>query len=535
MIKRSNPLLTPTLLATILLLFLSACQGAVGSDQAEESPIEPTTAVPAPTNEPDPPAKPTQAEPVEAKPAEAKPQAEPVETEPAKAEPKQAESVEVEAVEESTERTWTTEDINLTMADGLEIAGMLTLPESGDPVPAVLLLHMLGSNQQAWSESDLLTMLNDQGYATFTVDMRGHGATGGANDWDLAETDLQLVWQFMKDLPEVDGQATAVIGASIGANMALRLAANVPQIDTAVLLSPGLDYRGVTTDDALANYGERPILYVAAEGDKYANDSAKVLYGQTRGHKQAERLEGSAHGTQMLTAEPSLSEIIAIWLDEQVQTGDPDVPTTDAGQVVSIERADLIELAGTLYGSGTQAVVFANMNDNNAEPWTETAVMLADAGYMALTFDYRSGGRAFMDERDDDLIAAAQYALDQGAEEIIVVGASIGGPAILKGVSAHSDLPVAGMIIIAAPDDLGGEDITAEEFAAIQIPQLYMTAEDDHLGLDAAVERLFEMASEPKAWQTVPGTAHGSEIFAAAEGPLLQAAIIEFITENMPH
>jgi len=160
-----------------------------------------------------------------------------------------------------------TRDFSVAAADGLEIAGMATLPESGDPVPAVLLLHMLGSNQQAWLESDLLTMLNDQGYATFTVDMRGHGATGGTNDWNLAQTDLQVVWQYLRDLPEVDGQATAVIGASIGANMALRLTANVPQIDTAVLLSPGLEYRGVTTEDALADYGERPLFYAVSEGD----------------------------------------------------------------------------------------------------------------------------------------------------------------------------------------------------------------------------------------------------------------------------
>jgi len=343
--KRIISLLTPTLSAIILLLFLSACQGAVESDVVEEFPIQSTTAVPqaepveAEAVEPDIEAEPiqvesvepvTKADPVEAEPVDAESLEKDSEADPIEAEPVDAESVEkdseadpIEAepvqAEPEEQRTWVTRDFSVAAADGLEIAGMATLPESGDPVPAVLLLHMLGSNQQAWLESDLLTMLNDQGYATFTVDMRGHGATGGTNDWNLAQTDLQVVWQYLRDLPEVDGQATAVIGASIGANMALRLTANVPQIDTAVLLSPGLEYRGVTTEDALADYGERPLFYAVSEGDSYAAGSVNALFNQTPGLDQVEIFTGSAHGTQMLTAEPGLTDLIVSWLDQHVE------------------------------------------------------------------------------------------------------------------------------------------------------------------------------------------------------------------------
>ncbi len=430
--------------------------------------------------------------------------------------------------------TWTANEVSIPVADGLEIAGTLTLPDAGEPVPTIILLHMLGGDHSDWDKNELQTELNTNGFGTLAVDLRGHGATGGAADWEAAETDLQVVWQFLRDHPGVDGQATAVVGASIGANLGLRLAANVPQIDTAVLLSPGFDYQEVTTEDALENYGERPLFYVAGEGDTYAAGSTRVLFGQTTGPKQIELLENADHGTNMLIANPALVELVVAWLDEHVATGDPDVSTSDAGQSVFIERPDLIELQGTLFGDGSKAVVFANMNDNISQPWTETAVALADAGYMALTFDYRAGERAFMDERDDDLLAAIQYAIDQGAEEIVVIGASIGGAATIKAVSAHPDLPIAGIIVIAAPSALGDEAITAEDLAAIQVPQLYMTSENDHQGLDASVERLYAMAADPKAWQTVPGSAHGTEIFATAEGALLQTAIIDFVNQTMP-
>ena len=309
---------TSLLLAVVLLLILSACQSESLSDKALGSPQN--TAV-------TPKSEPVQAEAVEAatpesESAEAEPvEAVPSETALAEATPLEAEPVQAEPVETASP-TWTAHDISLPMADGLKIAGIATLPENSDPVPAVLLLHMLGSNQQAWMESDLLAMLNEHGYATMTIDMRGHGATGGSNDWDLAETDLQVVWQYLRDLPEVDGQATAVIGASIGANMALRLAANVPQINTAVLLSPGLDYRGVTTKEALVQYGERPLFLSVSDGDTYASESVSELFDHTAGPKNAKIYEGTAHGTQMLTVESGLSAAIISWLDAHVKKGE---------------------------------------------------------------------------------------------------------------------------------------------------------------------------------------------------------------------
>jgi len=448
MIKRTLPLLIPLLLITLSFLLI-ACQAAPAADIVEvtTAQAEPVEAESAPAEETEADSDEVEHEQADTEKAEHE-EAGSDETEHEDAEGEEAEQEDVDsedsesanAVEEGQEeRTWDTLEMRIPGADDQLIAATFTAPVEGEPVPAVLLLHMLGSHQGAWSESELLTQLHDSGYATMTIDMRGHGATGGINDWDKAQTDHLRVWQRLRDMPQVDGQATAVIGASIGANMALRLGADVPQIDTVVLLSPGLEYQGVTTDDALVNYGERPLFYAAATGDSYADGSVTALAAQSTGPKQVEKLEGNAHGTQMLTAEPALSEQITAWLDEHVATGDPEIAAVDSGQVVNIQRPDFVELNGTLYGDGPQAVVLANMNDNISDQWTETARMLADEGYMVLTFDYRAGGNGFIDERDDDLLAALQFVADQGAQEIVAAGASIGGAAVLKPSAAQPD------------------------------------------------------------------------------------------------
>lgn len=190
-------------------------------------------------------------------------------------------------------------------------------PGAGSPWPGVLLLHMLGSDRASWDP--FARQLTAAGYAAFAVDMRGHGDTGGARDFNQAADDLQRVWQYFTSRSDVDGEWTAVIGASIGANMALITGTLQPAIRTVVLLSPGLDYRGVTTGDAILDYGDRPILIVASIEDIYAADSSRKLEDLARGESRLVMYEGAGHGTAMFSAEPDLASLIITWLDGHVK------------------------------------------------------------------------------------------------------------------------------------------------------------------------------------------------------------------------
>ena len=159
-----------------------------------------------------------------------------------------------------------------------------------------------------------------QGYAVLAIDLRGHGQTGGGRDWEMAIVDIGLVWQQFVADAAVDSGNTAVIGASIGSNLALVLGALQPELKTAVLLSPGLDYFGVTTDDAVVAYGDRPLLIVASEEDSYSANSSRTLLDLASDQAALQMYSGIGHGTNMLRNRDNVQNAILEWLNMAMET-----------------------------------------------------------------------------------------------------------------------------------------------------------------------------------------------------------------------
>ncbi|MCP4360530.1 MAG: alpha/beta fold hydrolase [Chloroflexi bacterium] len=297
----------------LLFILLAACSVSTEPAAVEETavPLRPiptattpateTAVRPTPTDEPEPTAIP--------------PTDTPTDTPEPTVEEVEAETEEVE--KETADAT--TQDVTIPGADGLEIQGILWLPGDNESIPGVILLHMLGSNRGSWQPSRLPDLLSENGYAVLAIDMRGHGETGGSPDWTLVEEDLQLVHEYFAGLNEVDKGATAVVGASIGGNMALIAGANLPAINAVVLLSPGLDYRGVTTEDHIEEYGSRPIFIAASEEDSYAADSSRTLQELAQGKAELTLYNGAGHGTNMFSSQPELAEAILAWLNTHVQ------------------------------------------------------------------------------------------------------------------------------------------------------------------------------------------------------------------------
>ena len=196
---------------------------------------------------------------------------------------------------------------------GLDIVGTIYRPaDNPPPWPGVLLLHMIYGQRQEWD--GFARILAQNGNAALAIDLRGHGETGGEMNWDLARQDLRQVWAAFSSRPEIDPDATAVVGASMGANMAVLLGADQPEIRALALLSPGLNYYMVMTSEPLTAYGERPVLIVASREDGYAASSAQELLKVARGDARLELFEGIGHGTQMLTNQPDLTSLILEWL-----------------------------------------------------------------------------------------------------------------------------------------------------------------------------------------------------------------------------
>lgn len=275
--------------------FIASCQPAAG--------VESPTAIPSSSPTVHPPT-PTDKEPVQTHAQEVATETpgepEPVDT--VTPEPELEEKVELEISEV------------LIPADGLDLAGTFYAPiDEPSPWPGVILLHMLGGSRKSWDE--YAEEFANAGYAVLSIDLRGHGETGGAVDWKSAETDLQQAWSYFTSRPEIDPDRTGFIGASIGANLALIAGANEPDIKTVVLLSPGLSYAGVGTESAMASYGERLVFIVASQEDTYAASSSGELDELALGESQLIMYEGAGHGTFMFRAEPALSQLIIDWLD----------------------------------------------------------------------------------------------------------------------------------------------------------------------------------------------------------------------------
>lgn len=123
-------------------------------------------------------------------------------------------------------------DIRLVTRDGVTIAATFT-PGRHDRSPAVLLLHGVGVSRHATAEN--AAWLAGLGYATLTIDFRGHGQsdltprTFGINE----AVDAQTAFDWLKR--RQGGAPVAVIGISLGGAASL-LGENGPLRAEALIL-----------------------------------------------------------------------------------------------------------------------------------------------------------------------------------------------------------------------------------------------------------------------------------------------------------
>lgn len=231
------------------------------------------------------------------------------------------------------------EEVTVEAADGLTIYGTFYPGAGQGPWPAVMLLHMNGGQRSDWDA--FAQQLAGQGYAALAVDMRGHGDTGGQSDWEQAADDLGRVWAYLTSREDVDETRAAVAGASIGANMSLVTGVEEPSVKTVIMLSPGLNYFGVTTDDRIVGYGDRPSLIVASEEDMLSADSSEELHELAIGENELVMYQGAGHGTNMFAQEPELTDLMIAWFDRHVKGEEPmaDLPAPTLFDVTWDDRS----------------------------------------------------------------------------------------------------------------------------------------------------------------------------------------------------
>ena len=193
--------------------------------------------------------------------------------------------------------------VDFKTADGVSIAADWRAPRRGRPV--FILVHGLGAGRGEWKA--FAARAAASGWGTLCLDMRGHGDSGGPSyttfqgpkDWGAVEADIRAAVQWLGSSSHVAPERVVLGGASIGANLALRAAADLPRIRFVVLLSPGWNYQGVTLPDAVASY-ERPIVFAAAADDLYAFKSSQEAMRLVKNSGSVFLRAAVGHGVRML-------------------------------------------------------------------------------------------------------------------------------------------------------------------------------------------------------------------------------------------
>ena len=222
------------------------------------------------------------------------------------------------------------EKLSLITDDGVKIIGIYKKnPESKK---AVLLLHMMPATKESWEEFS--NLLNENGFSTLAIDLRGHGESttqeikGEKKELDYkyfspqehqeSILDVKSASEFLeKENFSLENQY--LVGASIGANLALDFASLHPEIKKIVLLSPGLDYQGLKTDAFIKKLNkDQKILAVASENDYYSYNSVKKLkeIAEEKGLSfETIFYKTAGHGTNMFgKEEPELAKSILEFL-----------------------------------------------------------------------------------------------------------------------------------------------------------------------------------------------------------------------------
>jgi pimeloyl-ACP methyl ester carboxylesterase len=206
-------------------------------------------------------------------------------------------------------------------------------------------------------------------------------------------------------------------------------------------------------------------------------------------------------------------------------------PPVATGVAVSFITEDNLTIKGRLFGSGETAIVFAHMYPNDQRAWWDFAAEVGGQGYAALTFDFRgygeTGGSQDIARIDRDLIAAVRHLRERDYQRVVLVGASMGGTAVLK-VAARDEFDglVAGVVAVSAPESFRGL-LARDDVGNIEVPMLFVASEGDGSAVDS-LESLYERASGFKEQKVYSGDAHGTELLDGEHAEEFKALLLDF-------
>lgn len=196
------------------------------------------------------------------------------------------------------------EKLTLKTSDDQIIKGSFYRCEMQNSSKGIILLHQLSKDRNSWNS--LIKPLVKT-HNVLAIDLRGHGESSGDfrefsdDDFNSMKKDVAAAVEAL-ERKGISRKDISFAGASIGANTVQNYASVNPH-DKCILLSPGVNYRGIK----LAIKDNSSLVAVSRE-DSYSYDSVKELEASSPTSKFI-YLENKGHGTNMLD-EHLISEIL---------------------------------------------------------------------------------------------------------------------------------------------------------------------------------------------------------------------------------
>ena len=216
------------------------------------------------------------------------------------------------------------EKVKIQTEDGVEIVGILFPNESSKF--AGILLHMMPETKESYIE--LGKYLQKLGYTVLAIDFRGHGESINSVKGKLDYTKFtdEEHQNYIYDLKAASDYLSKkgfvienqfLIGASIGANIALQFLSMNPNIKAVVLLSPGENYRGIKIKDYLNKKLEDKIMVIIGKNDIQSFNSLDEFKNITPSSTILV-INTNAHGTDILKLFPDIILNIVNFLREKL-------------------------------------------------------------------------------------------------------------------------------------------------------------------------------------------------------------------------
>lgn len=207
-------------------------------------------------------------------------------------------------------------DYSATDDSGLSVPVRYYSPPYGG-APVIVVVHDWGGSIDRWE--DVSAKLQKLGFGVVLFNLRGHD--GSSIPYyrfsDVQIKDLQRDVALAVDFARKRAPGNIILmGAGLGANLALMVAAEDVEIGKIVALSPGLHYRGLMINGDMTEKLDGRVMLVASQEDSYSVFSIDIMARHFETAPEVKYYSNVGHGVWIIKRLPEALATVARWLSE---------------------------------------------------------------------------------------------------------------------------------------------------------------------------------------------------------------------------